>query len=491
MNLTTKRMLQYMTVFAGACALSATATTTWVSDSFEAPEGTNNNLIATYKMVVSGTNNEFTNSPWTSSAAGDASKLITGAAADSGYAGIHPIAVADQLLVLDLATEGQTLARTVTNDVNPTCSFASGNVYVDTLIKFTPSEDTPSIGNDVKVAVYVDVNSNLVVHHQAYDLVNSLGWTTNSVIPGLISPTNWYRLTIQLGNTATIGESCKIYLNGVAISHTNAFSAGPVAGGQWFLTAAAGTELSTVAFQGTGAADELVVTDIPADFGAPAGILLTLVFDPAMVSVLTNGAEAATLAQVPTSTPIVINAKPWYEITSMGSLFTGPSVTNKVAGTEMITNVDGTVESATSATNTITAQLYSDTGSISTGLGGGTYPANKVALWATTYSQTVLTPDMLDDYLLNVAPATDAVLKINSITVNSGTGLVTIKVGATSGLVDMTAAALNGTLVVYTTDDLTTPFALIGTFAITVETASEVTVTVPVGDGKFIKAVVQ
>ena len=486
MNLTSKSMLQFMTVCAGACALTATATS-WVSDTFEAPEGTNQNLIAEYKKTVSGSNNETTNFLW-QSVAGDASKLVPGAAADSGYAGIHPITNAFQALVLKLETEGQTLQRTVGTPVD----FSGSSVYVDTLIQFTPSEDTPAIDSSVKVAVYVNVNSNLVVHHRwATEDWSTLG-ATNSVFAGIINPTNWHRLSIELKYQAALAlPACRVYLDGQALTNQFSYSEAGVRGaGEWFINANANDDqfLSAIAFQGTGAVDELSVSDIVPDFGGSTGIYLTLVFDTAKIVVTTNGAAVADGGQLLTDTAIVINAKPWYCITNTGALFTGGATTNYV-GT-MITNVYGTVVAATAGlTNEIFAALYSETNALSTGLGN--YPADKVASWASGHGLNPgdLTTGMLDDYLLNVAPATDAQIKITSIVYDAVNSKAVITVGASLPAVNFTN--LNGTLVVSTTDDLATSFSVIGTFTITLSTASEVTIDVPVGQGTFIKAVVQ
>ncbi|HPW75828.1 MAG TPA: hypothetical protein PLJ32_07605, partial [Kiritimatiellia bacterium] len=59
--------------------------------------------------------------------------------------------------------------------------------------------------------------------------------------------------------------------------------------------------------------------------------------------------------------------------------------------------------------------------------------------------------------------------------------------------VDFTASALNGTLNVYTTDNLGTAFTLVQTEYVTVTPGADgtATVKVPVAQGNFIKAVVE
>ena len=56
MNLTSKRMLQFIAGCAGVCALTATATTAtnFVADSFEATDGSAGLPISSYKRVISG-----------------------------------------------------------------------------------------------------------------------------------------------------------------------------------------------------------------------------------------------------------------------------------------------------------------------------------------------------------------------------------------------------------------------------------------------------
>ena len=317
MNLTSKRMLQFMTVCAGACALSATATT-YVSDSFEATDGSLDKPINQYKMVVSGGNNEFTNRVWTS-IADDASVLIASDAANIGFATTTRPMTTNAQFVLKLDTNGQPLSRAITNTIDTVCSFAATAVYVDTLIQFTPSEDTPTIETGTKVAIYVNVNSNLVVYHKAQGL--SGYESTNSVFPalGLINPTNWYRLTIQMG-TPDNGSSCKIWLDHQLLQNEMTFgdTSYDPGTGPWFMTASAGSTLGTVAFQGTGAVDELVVsTDVPSYGGAPAGIMLTLSYDTNVQNILTNSAAVANGGSVTNGSTVTIQCKDWYQVASI------------------------------------------------------------------------------------------------------------------------------------------------------------------------------
>ena len=211
MNLTSKRMLQFLTVCTGVCALSASAQIEWASDNFEA-EGTGftnaaiNSAARYYKMGVTGLQNEGTNFVWFADA-GDASKIVAGVGA---YEGPRSITNANaQAQVLQLETEGQTLMRALfVNGVTGTVSFAAAPVYVDTLLKFTPSEDNPEITDgNIKIAVFVNVNSNLVVNHKFTD--GTSFFATNSVFTALgpINPADWHRLTIMLAAPAARNAS--------------------------------------------------------------------------------------------------------------------------------------------------------------------------------------------------------------------------------------------------------------------------------------------
>ena len=185
MNLTSKRMLQFLSVCAGAFALTASAQTIWVSDNFEAEgAGLTNAVIGNaagmYKAYVWDISSQqtATNLAW-EAGAGDASTIQ---AFEGSYTkNTRPIAEANaQEQALKLETEGQTLTRYVAfqdiDDGSGTLgipltqpvpiSFISAPVYVDTLIKFTPSEDDPEVTADgvLKAAIFVNASSNS--HHQ-------------------------------------------------------------------------------------------------------------------------------------------------------------------------------------------------------------------------------------------------------------------------------------------------------------------------------------
>lgn len=484
MNLTSKRMLQFIMVCAGVSALTASADPTlFVADSFEAPEGSDNKPIVQYKWVVNG---QETTTNWFM-ADGDASKLVAedNSAASVGAKG-RPFATSDKNLVLKLETEGQTLSRILDGSV--TNDFVTGApVYVDTLIKFTPSEDNPTIEDpNVKIAVFVNNQSNLVLYTgKNLDVqVPEIG-TTDTGLP--IDPAAWYRLTIMLGQIEST-PVVQVFLNGAEVSTADGMDEAGVAGGSWYLSAAGSApSLSMVSFQGTGWVDELVVTSMANGFDVtPASVLLTLQFNSAMVSVTTGGVAVANLDVVPTDTAVVITAQPWYEITNPGALFIGGDTTNKFDA--MITSINGMVSSGVAATNTIVAAAFSTTAGLPSGF--GPYPIGAITTWALANGQTPesMTAAMLDDYLFNVAPATDAKLVIQSIVVegeNATIVITTDKPGTVTAL-----SGINGTLTYYTTDDLGVAFAYKGDVSVT-SAGTTVTKVIPLIDGKFIKAVLE
>jgi len=499
MNLTSKRMLIGLAACVSACALTASAAQTWVSDSFEVADGGADSMpISTYKAEPYGQSDYGTNY-WWKSMDGDASKIVQ--TVSSEYFGIRPITNdgVTTSLHLNLETEGTTLIRYLKfgtadgegkKDPVPVNFSADANLYVDTLIKFTPSEDDPEINdNTVKIAVFVNANSNLVVYHKTYVGEGLTPTITNTVFGNIdINPDVWRRLTIQMGVPAGLDESsCQVFLDGIVLSHANGYTEAGVADGTWFIWANNSTEsaIEQVSFQGTGAIDEFVVADSAPGI-TPAGVQLTLSFTDTLVQVYdqTAGAAVSNGGKVPTDNEIRIEAANWYEIYSVTGAGTG-SFTGTPAPGALVTATTGTVSATASDTLTITAQPFSSSTAISTGL-GGSLPANKVAAWALDNNLGVnaLTTAMLDDYLLDVAPGTDATISITSVEVSGTT--VTIKVAATDGV---NLGAINGTLKVVSSNTL--PVSGGATYIPFTTDATGVATIVITNSGKFIKARVE
>jgi hypothetical protein len=449
----------------------------YVGEGYGTTNGYVNMPIGAYKCQPYGESGGFTNHQWFTEA-NDFSKLVEDT---SAYAGsVRPLAGSTATLALSLDTGGKTLVRTANNQA--AFDFSASPIYLDTLVKFTPSADPPTISDpSVKAAVFVDTNLHLWVCHG----VGGAGQNSTSSDTGLVMNTNdWHRLTIMLGKLSGSADyAFKIHVDQTVVSCAVGMDDFAVSPGPWFWSASNDPSFKEVAFKGRGMLDELVVTDAEPDLGMSA-ISLTLSFEPAQVRVSTNGVPIHNNDLVLNGSLIVVNAYPWYEITSGGTLFTGGDTTNTVAGTTMITNINGTVTGAAGATNRIASSAYSQTASIATGLGRAV-PADKVAAWVIANGLTTLDSDMLDDYLMNVDAGTNPTLFIDSITVAGTEATIVIK--ATGG-VDL--QAINGALNVWTAADLTEAFVSSGPTYVTATTGTQITVVVPGAAGTFMKATV-
>ncbi|MFA7172075.1 MAG: hypothetical protein WC340_01465 [Kiritimatiellia bacterium] len=480
MNLTLKQLFKFGAVCVSVCALSASAVD-YVSDSFEAPEGSDELAIGEYKRVISGVNGEYTNLAWVAGI-DDTSRLVPVNAAYADIVGEGPITNGAKLLMLKLETENDTLSRAVTNEL----SIETATVYIDTLIQFTPSDEAPSIntnaGTDVKIALYVNAESNLVVVSQTYEELTyyTKGMATSEIDLGYpIDPEKWYRLTMRVVYDDP-DRLTDIWVDGELVIHTNGYDiANACMGGSSFVNINSGADdISFISFQGTGSLDELVVTDEePPILSTPSIIKLTLVSVGGTVIFSPEGTADS-------GVEVTMTAGDWYEIISV----TGPinEDLSSFLPAKAITNVL-TAGADCSVTATV-AKVSS--GSIT--IGGIGYDLGTVATWALANSiaEGGLVPADMDDYLLNVGPGTDATIEIKSIVVDKDTGKTTITVGSSEPLVDFTK--LNGTVYVYTTTDLAVPFAL--TEKSVVELTPDVdkaTLEITVVSDEFIKAVVK
>jgi hypothetical protein len=514
MNLTSKRMLQFLSVCAGAFALTASAQTIWVSDNFEAEgAGLTNAAIGDaagmYKANVWGTMSQWTNLTW-GAGAGDASTIQ---AFEGSYtANSRPITEANaKAQALKLETEGQTLTRYIAFEATPDSdddsgrtqpttipvSAVSGPVYVDTLMKFTPSEDDPEVTDPgVKLALFVNANSNLVLRHSYY--LDGNYYPTNSIFEGnLINPEQWYRLTIKMqyhSNYSAI--QAWVWLDGTPLAHYNGETEqGGAHNGPVFYTLNDSQNLSQVFFQGTGYVDDLVVTDTIVPFQT-AGLTLTLAFNGDLMSVTANGVAVASGGSVTDGATLVIDAIDWYQINGV----TGDNIsfTGTPTPGSLVNCTTGTISTTVSGSEaTINVGQY--TGTIPTGLGGtyATVDAGKLAAWAVnsglTEAQVIANAaDYLDNYLMNVGVDVDTGIEITSIVYDATTEKATITVEAVSPAVNF--KSINGELVVWTTDNLGTAFgqAEETEFSFTIDNPGEVvTFTVDATAGSFIRARVQ
>ncbi len=483
MNLTSKRLLSFIAGCAGVCVLSATAATSWVEDSFE--DGSDGLIISQYKQDVQSSGVEgidITNYVWVA-ADGDYSALV---ATNYTYEGAtRPMTNGTpSQLVLNLQTEGQTLVRQwgATNNFS-----VDGPIYVDTLIKFTPSEDDPTISDSsVKAAVFVNIQSNLCIYHGS----ESSG-STNTDVNIYIDPEKWYRLTIVLKSMNEQYAGFKVYIDGVAITNEAAIDDAWTPGGSWFYSAAVDTTLSAVAFQGTGMIDELVVTDEANGLSESSGILLTLSFNSSLVSVVQDGNPVSDGGTVVSGSTIVIDANDWYEIASVTG--SGDAVYSglPIPGSQVNCST-GTVSATASETITITAQQY--TGPINTGY-GSSVDGGKLSTWALANNKSesdviANAESWSDDYLLNVAPDTNAKLEISNIAVSNATAYVTVITTDASGNITNLLSGINGTLKYYAATNLVTGFEEKDTISVQ-GVSSSVTVGIPSTEGSFFKVKLQ
>jgi hypothetical protein len=466
MNLTLKQLFKSVAVCLCACALNATATD-YVSDSFEAPDGSLDLPISQYKYTTYEEGlEELTNYVWLA-AEGDASAIVATNAAYADFVGDGPISNETSELVLNLDTEGNTLSRTAG------VSIVSAAAYIDTLIQFTPSEDDPEIdAGDAKIALYVNAQSNLVVHHLWYDSVFN-AFTTNSIVDGIgaIDPDAWYRLSMQVSKVSSLGglPGTKIYLDGTALTHTNAYTDAGAYGGEWFLNlSGSGDTIEMVSFQGTGMLDEFVVSDeMPIFPDQQAAIMLTLVGDNVAFS---DGGTPVT--EVESGTEVLIEAADWYVINAL----TGPSAfTTDASGSLPADSLTVTLNADASCSVTAETAVVSS-GNVT--VGDGAYPAGTVAAWAMAndLGEGDVEADMEDDYLLNVAPDTDATIQIDSFVIDGST--VTIIVSS-SAPADVEFDGLNGTVKLYSSATLGGTFNEVGSATVddTAVTTAEVEIT--------------
>ena len=508
MNLTSKRMLQFLSVCAGACALTAAAQTVFVADSFE--EADIGSAAGVYGAgIYQGIQQAYTNFVW-DAGAGDASTIQ---AFEGSYTGARPITNENpRAQVLKLETEGQTLTRFInfTKDDGGTSEgfplttpttipvTASDPVFVDTLMKFTPSEDDPEIndGSGIKLALFVNVNSNLVLRHKYY--VNGNYVPVSSVFTDqVIDPEKWYRLTIKMQyNSGYAAMQAWLWLDGNQLTHyngevdENVLHNGPI----FYTLSETQKTLEQVSFQGTGWVDDLVVAREAAPFsGGQTGITLTLVFDDDVLDVTVNSDPVADGDPVESGSTLVITAIDWYQINSI----TGEGISYDGDTGEQTLTSTGTI-TADGPGRTATIDASQLTGNISTDLGGAynSIPADKLAAWAVKSGLSFQdvqanAADYLDNYLLNIDESIDAQIKITGIVYDPVTETATITVSATDPAVDFTK--LNGTLVVQTADDLASGFNDADDeqyYEINLD-EGEATIEVNAAGGSFIKATVK
>lgn len=199
-----------------------------------------------------------------------------------------PVPSATHNRVLQLKTQGTTLTNKITQT-----SVASQLAYVDTMVKFEVSLDKPPVltlfsgtgSPDIKAAVYLDTNKNLVVYHG----VDTGGGVVNAtavspILTQTLSTDQWYRVTLVYdargsGEDGTC-EMFQVKIDGVPVTNSAAYDDGwlqyftehnggalPATSetGTWFRSAQVADvdlckSVTAIAFQGKGYLDDLLVT---------------------------------------------------------------------------------------------------------------------------------------------------------------------------------------------------------------------------------------
>jgi hypothetical protein len=305
--------------------------------------------------------------PW-SGGADDVSKVVAGVPGEPAIG--YPLPEAAHTKVLQLNTEGGNL----TNTLASAASFQTANVWVDTMVKFVPSEDLPTFSgpSDIKVAAYAYVKevqasplittTNLAVYHGYYDGSKSPSfWKTNTVTALPVNVDQWYRLTIQLANGTTGMQAFRILVNGTPITNAIAYKddwdarVDPVSedflpnNGPWFLSAAsvaggsAEYQVATLQFKGTGFIDDLVVTaEDPLAIEEPAGFIVTQNLGANGTCTDTN----LTITVTGVSTTLTYTAADFYQIATLTT--NGTAVSGAAGSKSKTINIFG----ATSVTST-------------------------------------------------------------------------------------------------------------------------------------------
>ena len=456
-----------------------------------------------FESVSTATNllNASVTPPWTGGA-DDVSTVVAGTP-DEPTVG-YPLPAAAHTKVLQLNTEGGTL----TNSLATAASFESENVYVDSMVKFVPSEDLADFDDDgIKVAVYAfiaeegeNLSTNLAIFHGGFD-GEGYRFTTNTVTDLAVDVSAWYRLTILLANDESVNkgelgsQGIQIFIDGVLLTNDNAYAGtawtdvseedllnGPGAG-TWFVSASSLPEsqkvVETLQFKGTGFVDDLVVgAGDPFEQGEPpTGFDVTQ-------NIGANGASSDPTSPIHVdgvSTTLTYTAVDFYEIASL----TTNGVEVAGAAGEKSKSID--IYSATAVTSSF---------AIVSG-----YTVGNVAWFqANNWGEDDVVPGL--DYenlqMLNVAAtnaAAGGTITIEEIEVVGDDVKVTVFIDRTMSL----GAEIVGTLKLYGATTLEGGFTEIGAMEITIGADQDATpddirkeiTYVMAGGKKFYKAVIE
>lgn len=454
MKLTSKRLLQSIVASASLAALPSFAQNYWVTNDFEGQ--------------VEGASIEDGSVWFSTNVSGEA---VTGYGTvtnrdtygwDTDNTSGMPMAKFTPVntKVLVLSTDGGTLYRQING--GEAINITADGVWVDTMIKFVKSDDAPTLASGYKMAFYVNGNTNLVICGNEV--------VTNDITLNL---DKWYRLTVKqfVYNEAEV--RAEIRLNGTVILDN--FTAGD------FET----PTMKQIAFQGTGAIDELVVTDVnPFESSA---ILITLTGDTG-VTFTTGGVSVASGTAILSGTEVAVGIADWYEVASITADGITAAPADAIAvGSKVSTNV--TLTASAAASYKLTSQKYTSADPDVSFGNGASASANLVADWATTYGVTAAAVkananNEFNCFLYNVSANNICALSIGSISVSGTKATITLTAKVNGTAVDLNSLIVNGKLNIKLFDTLGgTPTEK----SITINQASGTT-TIDMGTAKFIQA---
>lgn len=447
---------------------------------------------------------------------------------------------------LELSTEGGTLWRgfEVTDDFDETGDRQLGsavsltdveandaNVYVDTLVQFTPTEDgkAPAVDPADQMAIWLNVDSsnpeapvtNLCILAATVDK-SLTGVARTFTVPNKaqdaagidVVPGQWYRLTVKTYADLTAGECIpgfQLYIDGKLVkTDTQCISddlievlemydevgipvdqikAGSAFASLWTLgLEGSGSPESPmfqgVGFKGSGAIDDLsLTTKVPNIFEATGSVDFTLTWDANVSAVsytigsdtftieaLTTGSMTVEGVDLDTVVTVAATAKDWYAVTAgAGDVRIDEEKTVEIKTALVKTLADAGIENLEGVA-VADAKAWAD--------------ANKL-----TPAQIADCAFALDAYLMNAGLDAAPALAIVDIAEVEGGWNITVK--ATAGEADINLGAINGALKVKTAATLDAlDAAAAAEYAVT--TAEDGTAVVKVtGDNtNFMKATV-
>ena len=374
-----------------------------------------------------------------------------------------------------------------------------GDLYVDMLVRFTPSDIDPSDNDTDKLVVWMNSSSNLVVRGGYYNGTNPYPVKHEYVLDKTYAPDVWHRLTIrtmkqssnafplcftvsingevQSCQNAETNKICDLSLENTMTNRLNEVALEAYNNSALFMSLkASDSTISYVSFTGVGSVDDISFThDEPVFAGAGETLLsFTLALGDGLTGfeyVVGDGESANATADVVTNvaanTVVTIKSitpADWYKNEASLS-----NATDGVVVDSVNTNFTVTADNATGVVSAVKASVADVVG---TTVEGAT--VEQLQAWANAkgldYS-TVVTADATktaNAFLMNTSDLTaDPVLKVASIvkgedgwtftfTKAASASAETVEGVTGSSKTGTTPSTLNiyGTIYVYESDDL-------------------------------------